>query len=203
MRKIFALFLLGALFAGCSSPQTTEENRNIASIATNEGKITEESVTEAPGAIVMTANPTPLMLTPIQVNSPSPKTTPKPSMKSGWETFTSITLGISVDYPLDWTATEQTDGVIFASPQGATIQLKPVKTRSDNNETRIGNQRCTLRTNNFGLAADICVDSASFNYSATFTLPSGSAVQWLALITATRSAGAVFEEMFNSVRLEK
>jgi hypothetical protein len=211
MKYLLTLILFGALLTSCSFASTVENatqevpsgNRNIASVAT-EGKVTEEVATqEANAGVVMTVDPTPVILKPIQGNITIPDPTPTPYAHEGWQTFTSATLGIAVDYPADWTMTEQTDGATFTSPQAATIKLKTAKTSSNNNETRIGNQRCTSRTNAYSLTADICVDSISFSYSAKFLLPNGNEAQWLSLTTTTRTIGAVFEAMFNSVRLTK
>ena len=72
---------------------------------------------------------------------------------------------------------------------------------ANNNEFKIGNQHCTSRTNEYGLTADICVDNASFIYSATFALQQADGLtQGLILMTKTRTAADVFEGMFNSLR---
>jgi hypothetical protein len=210
MKYLLASILLGTLLMGCSSApekgnvtQTAPGgNRNIVSVAT-EGKITEETATEDAGAVVMTVNPPPLVVVPIQGNTPIPNSTAMPQAREGWQTFTSPTLGVAVDYPVDWSVTEQTDSATFTSPQGTTILLKLVKLNSNNNETMLGNQRCTSRTNAYNLTADICAETVSFSYSAKFTLPGSGSTQGLTLMTTTRAAGTVFESMFNSLRLVK
>jgi hypothetical protein len=82
--------------------------------------------------------------------------------------------------------------------------LEAVETNADNDETRIGNQYCTSRTNSHDLTADICVDQSSFSYTAKFTveLADGS-TRWFMLTTKSRTTGDVFEAMFNSLRLVK
>lgn len=217
MRHFLTIILIGIVIASCSSAPTSADqqegtsnsasgNPDIASIAP-EGRITEDAATnetDSPSPnIVMTVNSPPIQLTPIQGNT-SISSTPIPLSTENWQTFTNTTLGIAVDYPLDWSVLEQTDGAIFTSPLGTTILLNMANATSSSNEIRIGNQRCTARTNAYDLTADICVDTASFSYNAKFTLksPDGS-TRWLTLLTSTRDTGDVFEAMFNSIRLTK
>jgi hypothetical protein len=198
--------------AGCSSvspmDETTKEitpdNREIPDIGP-EGRITEEIVTnEADFSLpIMTADSPPILLTSIQGNATPPSSPTSPSSQN-WQTFTSSALGVALEYPMDWSAAEETDGALFTSPQGTTILLEAVEASGDNNETRIGNQYCTSRTNNSGLSADICVDQSSFSYTAKFTLQlTDGSTGWLTLTTKTRTTGDVFEGMFSSVRLVK
>lgn len=203
------LFAFG--LAACSSvsrkdetaKEPAQENRGIPNIAP-EVRITEEAApNETDSSLpIMTADLPPILLTPIQGNATPPFTPSSPSTEN-WQTFIS-SLGIAVDYPLDWSVAEETDGTIFTSPQGTTISLQAVNALHDSNETRIGNQRCTSRTNPYGLTAEICVANSSFLYTATFTLPliDGSTA-WVTLSTKTRTTGDVFEGMFSSVRLVK
>lgn len=212
MRYLLALILVGIVSAGCSSRPDTDEstkeiaqgNQGIPDVAP-EGRNIEEAVTnEADSSLpVMTVDSPPILLTPIQGNATTPSAPNSPSSEN-WQTFTSTALGVAVDYPLDWSVAEETDGGTFTSPQGGTILLKVVKTDSENNETRIGNQYCTSRTNQYDLTADICVDHASFIYTAKFTLQlADGSTRWLTLTTRNRTMGQVFEGMFNSVRLLK
>jgi hypothetical protein len=212
MRYLLALILVGIVIAGCSSrpeadepaKETTQDNRGIPDIAP-EGRITEEAApNEADSSLpVVTVDSPPILLTPIQGNATPPSTPNSPS-SFNWQTFTSSALGIAVDYPLDWSVAEETDGTIFTSPQSTTITLQAVNAIRDSNETRIGNQRCTSRTNAYGLTADVCVDSASFIYTAKFTLQAADgSTRWLTLSTKSRTTGDVFEGMFNSLRLVK
>jgi hypothetical protein len=208
-RFVLAVLLAFGL-AGCSSAsrihetttETPEGNRGIPDIAP-EGRITEVFVTnEADSSLpVMTADSPPILLTLVQGNATPPSTPNSPSLQN-WQTFTSTTLGVAADYPSDWSVAEKTDGAIFTSPQSTTILFEAVETNADNNETRIGNQYCTSRTNSHDLIADICVDHSSFSYTAEFTveLADGSTRRFT-LTTKSRSTGHVFEAMFNSVRL--
>lgn len=208
MRYLLALILIGIVSAGCAADESTKEiaqgNQGIPDVAP-EGRMIEEVVTnEADSSLpVMTVDSPPILLTPVQGNATTPIAQNSPS-PDNWQTFTSTALGVAVDYPLDWSVAEETDGGTFTSPSGATITLQTGNAYGDSNETRIGNEYCTSRTNSYGLTADICVDNASFIYTAKFALKlaDGSA-RWLTLTTETRRTGDVFEAMFNSVRLMK
>jgi hypothetical protein len=205
-RLVLAVLLAFSLAACSPAPrkdETTRDNQRIHDVAP-EGRITEAAPNEADSSLpVMTADSPPILLTPIQGDT-TPPSTPDLASAQDWQTFTSSALGIALDYPSDWSVSEEVDGVLFTSPQGATILLNVVETDSENDETRIGNQRCTSRTNLYGLTADICVGNSSFTYTATITLQlADGSTQGLSLSTKTRTTGDVFEEMFNSVRLLK
>jgi len=210
MKYILTFTLLGIVVAGCSAQpsrdasvtESTQSNPDIANIAP-EGKFTEEAPTgETDSALpVMTPNAPPILLTPIQGNDTS-SSTPSSLSTENWKTFTRSALGVSLEYPSDWSVTEGTDSVAFTSPKGATIQLKLNTANVNNDEFKVGNQYCTSRTNQHHLTADICVDHASFTYIAQFALQQeDGSTQRLTLMTTTRATGEVFEAMFNSVQL--
>ncbi len=206
MKYRLTLVLLGIAIAGCSSQSTKEassNNRDIANIAP-EGRLTEASPTEATSSLpVMTANPTAILLTPIQGNTPVPAPTDTLST-SNWKTFTSATLGVSVSYPPDWSVAEAAEGATFTSPKGAAIQLMQGTAHQRNKEFKIGNQYCTSRTNQHGQTATICADNASLTYMANFTIQKAdSSTQQVTLVTKTRTVGDVFEAMFNSLQPTK
>lgn len=212
MRYLLTLTLLGLVIAGCSSRPNASEpaskevpqnNRDIANVAP-EGKLTEAVPTKiGPPLPVTTANPTAILVTPIQGNTPVPST-PTPVPTGDWKTFTSAALGITVNYPPDWSVAEEADGATFTSPKGATIQLTQSTANPDNNEFKIGNQYCTSRTNQHGQTADVCVDNASFTYTANFALQKADgSTQRVTLATKTRTAGDVFETMFNTLQPAK
>jgi hypothetical protein len=207
MRCLLTLVLLGSALAGCSSrpdvPEkgTSPNDPDIANVAP-EGPMTEEvNPDEADSSLPgMTANPPPILLTPVQGNTPAPSTRGS-TLTENWQTFTSSALRITVNYPSDWSVEEQTDAVVFTSPTGTTIQLTETTAATDNNEFKVGNQYCTARTNEHGQTAEICVDNASFTYTANFTLPmKDGSTRTVMLITKTRAAGDVFEAMFNSLQ---
>jgi hypothetical protein len=208
---ILALMLAFGLASCSSTPRRNEttnegapDNQGIHDVAP-EGRITEEAArNEADSSLpVMTADSPPILLAPVQGNATPPPEQNVPASED-WQTFTSTALGVAVDYPVDWSVAEEIDGAIFTSPQGTTITLQAANAVHDNNETRMGNQCCTSRTNPYGLTANICVGNSSFLYTATFTLQLGDgSTRWLTLLTRTRTAGDVLEGMFNSVRLVK
>ena len=198
--------------AGCSSqpdlstsvPPTTESKPDIANIAP-EGKLTEVFPTNQSDSSlsIMTPNAPPIVLTPIQ----GEETTASPSNSlatENWQTFTSSALGVSLEYPSDWSAAEEADRVLFTSPAGATIQMKADTSSINNDELKIGNHYCTSRTNEQNLTAEVCANTTSFLYTAKFTLQKANdSTEWLTLSTKARAAGEVFERMFNSVRLAR
>ncbi|HSB01089.1 MAG TPA: hypothetical protein VLE49_10595 [Anaerolineales bacterium] len=209
MRYLLILTLLGIAVAGCSAqpgaskPAAKEvppNNPDIANVAP-EGRLTEAIPSETGSPLpAVTVQPPAIVLTPIQGNTPAPAPT-KPISPGNWQTFSSAALGVTVNYPADWSVAEETDGATFTSPNGTTIQLKQGTANPNNNEFKIGNQYCTSRTNEHGQTANICVDNASFTYTANFTLQkAGGATQVVTLTTKTRTAGDVFEAMFNSLQ---
>lgn len=182
--------------------EAAQGNPNIASIAPEDRIIEEATPDEEDSSLpVMTVNSPPIAVTQIQGNA-NPPSASKSLSTENWQTYTSSVFGIAVDYPPDWSVAEETDGAIFTSPIGTTILLNIVNANSDREETRLGNTRCTSRTNAHQLTAEVCVDSASFVYTAKFTLQvADGSTKWLSLTTKTRTTGDVFEVMFNSVRL--
>jgi len=216
MRFFLTIILIGIVIAGCSSApasnqqestnNSTSGNIDIARIAP-EGKVTEDVATNEANSssptIVMTVNSPAIQLTSIQGNT-STSSTPVPISTENWQMYTNNSLGITVDYPTDWSISEQDDGAIFSSPTNSTIQLKVTNANSSGNEIRIINQRCTSQTNAYNLTADICVENSPFSYTAKFAVksPDGSA-QWLTLTTTARDTAIFFHAMFNSVRPEK
>ncbi len=212
MRYLLTLTLLGIFIASCSPRPNASEppakdspknNRDIVNVAP-EGKLTEVVPTKiGPPLPVTTANPTAILLTPVQGSTPAPAATN--SISTGdWKTFTSTVLGVTVNYPSDWSVAEDAHGAIFTSPDGATIQLKQGTANSNNNEFKVGNQYCTPRTNQQGLTAEICADTASLTYTANFSLQKADgSTQQVVLVTQTRTVGGIFEAMFNSLQPTK
>ncbi len=212
MRYLLIVVLLGLVLAGCASQPNTSapaakgvppNSPNIVNVAP-EGNLTETVPTKlGPPLPVTTANPTAILVTPIQGNTPVPST-PPPVPAGDWKTFTSTTLGVTVNYPPDWSVAEDANGATFTSPKGATIQLMQGAANPKSNEFKIGNQYCTSRTNPQGQTAEVCADNASLTYTATFTLQKADgATQQVILLTKTRTVGDVFEAMFNSLQPTK
>jgi hypothetical protein len=210
MRAFLTLTVLGMLLAGCatqpgsaSSTQEAAPNNPNLSNSAPESQVSQTAPTgNAPTALpVMTVNAPAMMITPVQGN-PSTPSTPKSISPQNWQPFTSAKLGVTVDYPADWSIGEDAGVAVFKSPSGIVIKLNADSANPDKNELKIGNRYCTSRTNQFHLTADICVDNASFIYTAKFTLQQADgSTHWVTLSTQARAAGAVFEAMFNSVRL--
>jgi hypothetical protein len=210
MKYMLTFSFLGIVIVGCSSQpnvdasvtETTQSNPDIATIAP-EGRLTEEAPTgQADSALpVMTPNAPPILLTPIQGNDTTSPASDSLSTEH-WQTFTSSALGVSLKYPADWSAVEETNGVIFTSTNGTTIQMKVDTSSVSNDEFRIANQYCTSRTNQHNLTAEICADRISFLYTAKFNLQKADgSTEWLTLSTKNRATGEVFEAMFNSLQL--
>jgi hypothetical protein len=210
MKRILTLTLLGIVVAGCSSQpeldtsvtETTQSNPDIANIAP-EGRFTEAVPTgEIDSPLpVMTPSAPPIILTPVQENDTT-SSPPNSLSTENWQTFTSSALGVSLEYPSDWSAVEEADSVIFTSPSGTTIQMKADTSSMNKDEFKIGNRYCASRTNEHDLTAEVCADTISFIYTAKFTLQKADgSTQWLTLSTKTRATGEIFEAMFNSVQL--
>jgi hypothetical protein len=209
MKYLLTLSVLGIVIVGCSAQPSTSDsakdahpdNPDIANVAP-EGRFTEEAAPSEPDSSlpVMTVNSPPILLTPIQGNTPEPST--ENSVSPGnWQIFTSSTLGVTVTYPPDWSVVEEADNITFTSPSGATIQMTADSANTNNKEFKIGNQYCTSRTNERGQIADICVDNAAFIYTAKFSLQKADgSTHWVTLITKTRTVGDIFEAMFNSLQ---
>ncbi len=209
MRNLLLLALLGFVAAGCAAPakapgpaakEAPPRNSDIANRAP-EGGMTDAVPTKiGPPLPVTTANPTAIVLTPIQANTPVPAGT-NPVSTTNWKTFTSAALGVTVSYPSDWSVAEQTNGATFTSPKGATIALTQSTASPNNGEVRIANQYCTSRTNPHGQTAEVCVDNASFTYTASFTIQKADGTsQRVTLMTKTRTVGDVFQGMFDSLQ---
>ncbi len=117
-----------------------------------------------------------------------------PLPEEGWQTYTSTQLGISVDYPAGWSASEGAGSVTFASPDGATVLLETVPAGASA-------QECTRLVNSFSQAADVCADGSSGQYTATFSLvlAGGSTLQ-VRLSTVGPQALVVYRLMVNSLR---
>jgi hypothetical protein len=114
----------------------------------------------------------------------------------GWQTFTSTAQGVAVNYPLDWSVTENNDGTIFKSPQGLTILLQADNNNADSSSA---GQDCTTLINTYGQACDLCFDAAIYSYRAIFKRPVGQSIQWLVLSTISQEKPTVFFQMFNSL----
>ena len=207
MRYILTFAVLGMVISSCGRsqpkpPAAATDDRDIANIAPEERVIEEATPGEPESHLpVMTAQSPPIILTPIQGDTTT-EPAQNPLSRESWKTFTSSSLGVALDYPPDWKLTEGSQEATFTAPNGGTIELKPGAAGVRGNEIKTGNQRCTTRTNEHDLRAEVCVSTASFFYTANFNLQKadGSA-QSVILLTQTRTVADAFEAMFNSLRI--
>jgi hypothetical protein len=203
MRFLSSLFLLGMAFMGCSAqPGTPQAGRDIANIAP-EGRLTEEVASSGPDSSLaaVTVHPPPILLTPIQENTPEPARDENSPPPVNWQAFTSSTLEVTINYPSDWSVTDETEIITFTSPTGARIQLRTDTVATGNREFKIGNQYCVSRTNEHGQIANVCVDRAASIYTAQFSLQkANNSIRLVTLVTKARTVGEVFEMMFNSLQ---
>ena len=129
--------------------------------------------------------------------------------RAGWKTFTSTKLHVALEYPPDWTASENAIGITFTGPQGAEILLSPVNTGGLSPESYLAqnsdlaNTRCTTNTNPDGITARVCFDTIAFSYSADIIAKAaGSPSELLALSTSARKGedANVFYAMLASIK---
>ena len=132
--------------------------------------------------------------------------TPTISSLVGWKTFVSANLVVAVDYPPDWSVSEQAVGVTFASPHGAMIQLTLIDTGGLSpedflSENPLPNTRCSSSTNTYGVTARTCFDTVSFSYVADLVVkPPFGSTRLLSLAMHGRDGLRVFNAMIASVR---
>ncbi len=131
----------------------------------------------------------------VTVNPPrAPVASPGASAPSGWKTFVSNSLGVAIDYPGDWTLSEQADGVTFTSPQGEAVQLNPAQPGSSSGQ-------CSILTNSRGVSINACFDSNTEVYSAQLAGSDGTSPHGLMLSTSSKEALDIYRQMLDSVRL--
>jgi hypothetical protein len=202
MRYLLTLILLGIMLAGCSSVSNKENatkdasagNRGIMSIATD-----NPSALSMPMAV--TVRPPAIPIGPIKSNPAFPVPTPTPFSIKGWQTFTSSNFRIAVDYPSDWSVTEQADGATFTSPQGARILLQSTQVNSDADGNNNSSQQCVTIITSYGLSVNTCFDPTSDIYSAEFKIRSaGDSIQLVTLSTKDKQALDVYKGMLNTLR---
>ncbi len=134
---------------------------------------------------------------------------PTPLSRAGWKTIASSKLHIAVEYPPDWTASEDSSGIAFTGPQGAMIKLSVPNTGGLSPEnyltqqSDLPNTRCTTSTNPNGISARICLDTIAFSYTADMVVkPANAPSELLTLVTSARKGGDVnvFYAMVSSVK---
>jgi hypothetical protein len=107
-----------------------------------------------------------------------------------------------VEYPPDWTVTEQGDGAIFTSAQGAEISLQSSTTNNGSNRTVNSNRECTTLINSYVLTVNTCFDSAANRYSAEYKIKSvEGSTQTVTLSTTDKQTLDVYRNMLNTLRV--
>ena len=124
--------------------------------------------------------------------------------------FTSNRLGLSVDYPADWTVQEgdPSEPVVFRSKAGETIRLGPM--RSDNPREpapgrRGARQACTTNANPHGLTVNVCVDTIQRTRRAEIGVPLTRGGERRVVLTWSGPAdasAAAFDAMVASARVK-
>lgn len=210
MKNLLPLILIGFVLASCSPAPRLQEGANLP--VASEMPLGNQGVSgpatggpaSLPGSnpLAVTVHPPAIPIGPVQGGQlpPGVITPPSPALK-GWQTFTSAGLGVTVDYPPDWSVAEQADGATFTSPQGMAIQLQVVNAGTGDADSSTANQECTPLINAYGLSLETCGDSASHHYSAQFHLirADGSTEQ-LRLSTSTQETLDVYKAMLNLLR---
>jgi hypothetical protein len=199
-----------AVFAvvGCSKATAIPPSTSMPASALPERAPIETRATPQPDPIL---GPTPTAPAPdVQAASPTavPEQTLAPAWTppADWKTFASASLGISLDYPADWSVAEQATGAIFTAPHGATIVLAQMDTGELSvedflSQNALPNMHCSSSVNTHGVTARVCFDTLAFTYTADLLLNSlGSSSQLISLSTNGRSERPVFDAMIASVR---
>jgi hypothetical protein len=224
MRYLFLIIFLTCILAGCSSISTPQFSQipTLSAEAPGGGSTimtppSQAIPTKASPAQSSPAQPSPTQPAQAQPSaSKTPASTEPPGSQpgaitvnppklpveqattplAGWQTYTSPAMGVTLDYPTDWSLVEQNGSIIFTSPQGAEIVLQEVNTSEvpDNN-----NQQCTIIINAYGLSINTCYDATNGVYSAYMQPKTGSAQQ-IMIKTTSVAALPVYTQMLSSLR---
>jgi hypothetical protein len=150
----------------------------------------------------MTVQPPRVPIEPIQGTQLPPGVTPPPALLQGWQTFSSTSLGVTVAYPPNWSASERAEGVTFTSPEGMTVQLQLVSAGSEQGPST-ASQACNLLVNANGVSVEVCGGGATPFYQANFhVLKTDGSVETLQLSTSDPRALDVYRAMLNSLQPE-
>jgi hypothetical protein len=188
MKTFLTLILIGLVTAGCASaPTATPVPATTGAVSgaparTPAGLMTGRDQSSQP--LSVTANPPHVLLGPT-LGAPA-----------GWQTFTSLALGVAVDFPADWTEVEGEAGVQFSSPQGATISLAAAKAAGDNSA-----YQCTSLVLASGLTAETCGDIPANRYYASFAWSAADGASHTAVLSTQDTAALeVYKSMLASLR---
>ena len=187
MKILLTFVLIGLVAAGCaSSPTATPVPATAGAVARTPAGLMTGRDASSSQPLSVTANPP-----RVQYGS-------TPGAPAGWQTFTSQALGLVVDFPADWTASEEAAGVQFRSPQGATISLAGENPYQANSA---GFQCSNLLTPS-GMNVQACGDPVANRYYAAlqWTTADGSS-RTATLSTRNSAALEVYRSMLASLRL--
>jgi hypothetical protein len=191
------IVLLAVGLSGCSAMIPLGQ----AAISTAPELGVPTGTTSGSAPLVVTVRPPSIYLgpgTPPANSAP----TPLPNLPQGWQTFTSPSLGVSLEYPADWFVDQQANGITFRSPQGMTIFLQLDSVNNDQMTDK--NQDCTTLINTYGLSSKVCVDASAATYGASFDLMgTDGTIRRIVLSTQDKQALDVYQGMLNSLRLSK
>ena len=159
MKVLFFSVLIGLLLAGCASaPRPGAPNEALA--ATASASPLPPDNTAGPSAssrslpLAVTVRPPAVPIGPV-AGTPVPGLPTIAPAPVGWQTFNSPALGVSVNYPPDWSAAGQADGAAFASPQGATVRLQAVQAGTQPGSRSLD---CNTLINSYGQSLEVCLD---------------------------------------------
>jgi hypothetical protein len=195
----FILFVVAALLAGCSAAPGLKTATPAASPGIDHPTLTATGVPGVGATMpAATATAEAVKAGGIKVNPPKLPVEPVPgTLPAGWQTYTSLALGLAVAYPADWTVTENGAGASFTSPQGVTIALEGGQVRPTASPAGLD---CSDVINTNGRTAETCFDAAASRYSALFKMPAGAPTAWVVLSTISKEKPVVYLQMFDSLR---
>ncbi len=215
-RTMVMMILIGFGLASCSPAQPAatagqngpDHNSNSTPPATIwttapgslPGGATPASTNPAAMPMAVTVRPPVILIGPGNATPPPSIPTPTPFSISGWSTFTSLALGVAVDYPPGWSVTVQAAGATFVSPQGAAVLLA-INPGGESNPASSG---CNSLANAYGLTAIVCGDTKTGQYNASFTVRmADGASRQVTLSTTTSAALDAYKGMISSLHTVK
>ncbi len=208
IRKTCRLLAVFAI-AGCSNATALPLPASAPAGATPDRAPTHTRATSQPGPIF---GPTPSVPAPDVraaplIASPAPTTAPASAPPAGWQTFVSASLRVALDYPADWSVSEQATGAFFTSSHGASIVLAQMDTGELSvedflSQNALPNTRCSSSVNTHSVTARVCFDTIAFTYTADLLINSlDGSPQLISLSMQGRGERPVFDAMIASARL--
>lgn len=133
----------------------------------------------------------------------TPTSQPK-QLTAGWQQYSNTTMGISIDYPTNWSATENNSEVTFTSPSGDVIHLDQVQASGLSpqeflDQNQLPNTRCSNGKNPQGVQYRSCFDTIALSRSAYLVIkPLQGSPKYFTLSTFARGDLDVFNAMLAS-----